>query len=91
MSMPGQKKTIPSLLVFAIWMFQISFALAESRDIARPATPSNRIAGGDMPLNLLEVEGRWVVSTNSGWHDGYLQIYDEQQRKVSGRMDLPSA
>jgi DNA-binding beta-propeller fold protein YncE len=91
MSMPGQKKTIPSLLVFAIWMFQISFALAESRDIARPATPSNRIAGGDMPLNLLEVEGRWVVSTNSGWHNAYLQIYDEQQRKVSGRMDLPSA
>jgi DNA-binding beta-propeller fold protein YncE len=90
--MPRHKKTIPALLVFAVWMFHVSLALAEPRyHDAQPATFANRIAGGDMPLNLLEVEGRWVVSTNSGWHNAYLQIYDEQLRKVSGRVDLPSA
>jgi DNA-binding beta-propeller fold protein YncE len=91
-SMPGHKKTTFILLVFAVWMFQVPFAFAQSRDNdAQLATSAHRVAGGDMPLNLLEVEGRWVVSTNSGWHNAYLQIYDEQQRKVSGRMDLPSA
>ena len=90
--MPRPKKTILILLVFAVWMSHISFAFAKSGDQnAQATTSSNRIAGGDMPLNLLEVEGRWVVSTNSGWHNSYLQIYDELQRKVSGRMDLPGA
>jgi DNA-binding beta-propeller fold protein YncE len=89
---PRHKKTIPALLVLALWMFHVSFALAESRDhYAQSATLANRIAGGDMPLNLLEVDGRWVISTNSGWHNAYLQSYDEQLHKVSARVDLPSA
>jgi DNA-binding beta-propeller fold protein YncE len=89
---PGPKKSIPALLVLAVWMFHVSFTFAGSREQnAAPPTFANRIAGGDMPLNLLEVEGRWIVSTNSGWHNAYLQIYDEQLRKVSGRVDLPSA
>ena len=89
---PRPKKTIPALLVLAFWMFHAPFALAESRDHdVQPAVFANRIAGGDMPLNLLEVDGRWVISTNSGWHNSYLQVYDEQLHKVSARLDLPSA
>jgi DNA-binding beta-propeller fold protein YncE len=86
----NRTKTIPILLIFALWFFFLSFA-ASGDTHATPARSSNRIAGGDMPLNLLEVEGRWIVSTNSGWHNSYLQIYDELQREVSGRMDLPGA
>ena len=44
-----------------------------------------------MPLNLLEVDGHWVISTNSGWRNAYLQVYDEQEHKVSARLDLVSA
>jgi DNA-binding beta-propeller fold protein YncE len=55
-----------------------------------PPDPPNRIAGGDMPLNLLEAEGRWILSTNSGWRNAYLQVYDEQKRTVSSRVQLPS-
>jgi hypothetical protein len=77
-------------VVLAICLIHISIALARSGDNnTLPAPSGHRIAGGDMPLNLLEVEGRWVVTTNSGWHNSYLQIYDQVQRKVSGRMDLP--
>ena len=80
------------LVAFAICLLHISFALAREGDNNTPSASSgHRIAGGDMPLNLLEVEGRWVVTTNSGWHNSYLQVYDELQRKVSGRMDLPGA
>jgi hypothetical protein len=39
-----------------------------------------------MPLNLLEAEGRWIVSTNSGWRNAYLQVYDEQKRTVVPRI-----
>jgi len=44
-----------------------------------------------MPLNLLEVDGQWVISTNSGWRNAYLQVYDEREHKVSTRLDLASA
>ena len=84
-------KTI-SLLVFAVWMLQSTLAFAGGGDqYTQPPSVAHRIAGGDMPLNLLEIDGRWIVSTNSGWHNAYLQIYDEQQHKVSSRIDLPSA
>jgi DNA-binding beta-propeller fold protein YncE len=55
------------------------------------ALADHRIAGGDMPLNLLESEGRWIVSTNSGWHNAYLQVYDRQSAKVTSHAGLPSA
>ena len=45
----------------------------------------HQVAGGDSPLNVIEVEGRWLVSTNSGWHKQYLQIYDERLHVVSAR------
>ena len=76
-------RRVACLLVVLGWIFQLSLASANAA--------ASRIAAGDMPLNLLEIDGRWVVSTNSGWHNAYLQVYDEQQRKVSGHMDLPSA
>lgn len=44
-----------------------------------------------MPLKLLEADGRWLISSNSGWHNTYLQSYDEQTHKVSGRIELPAA
>lgn len=44
-----------------------------------------------MPLNLSEISGRWLINTNSGWHNSYLQSYDEQLHTVSGRIDLPAA
>ena len=78
-------------VVLATCLLPISFALARSGDNNTPPAPSaHRVASGDMPLNLLEVAGRWVVTTNSGWHNPYLQIYDELEHKVSGRMDLPA-
>ena len=68
-------------VVLAICLMHISFALARSGDYSTSQAPSgHRIAGADMPLNLLEVEGRWVVTTNSGWHNSYLQVYDELER-----------
>jgi DNA-binding beta-propeller fold protein YncE len=85
-------KEISVLILFAVCVFPGSLALAEPQTRnARPPVSSRRIAPGDMPLNLLEVDGRWVVSTNSGWRNAYLQAYDEQQHRVSARIDLPSA
>lgn len=88
--MRRSKDTIQILLVFALCLLPLSFAASAHNHVPQTAS-SSRVAGGDMPLNLLEVEGRWIVSTNSGWHNSYLQSYDEVQHKVSGRMDLPGA
>ena len=44
-----------------------------------------------MPLNLLEADGRWIISTNSGWHNAYLQSYDEHLNRVAGRIEVPGA
>lgn len=44
-----------------------------------------------MPLNLLEVDGRWLISTNSGWHNSYLQSYDAQTHKISDHIEVPGA
>lgn len=48
------------------------------------------VADGDTPLNMIEVEGRWLVSTNSGWHKQYVQSFDEHLHTISARLDLPS-
>jgi DNA-binding beta-propeller fold protein YncE len=84
-------KMTARLIVFAVWIFLTTFAPASPADQNSQTPSEHRIAGGDIPLNLLEVEGRWVISTNSGWKNSYLQIFDEQEHKVSSRMDLPSA
>jgi hypothetical protein len=78
-------KTLFSWLLVAS-IFQSPFVLAS------PTTDiTHRVAGGDMPLNMSEIDGRWLISTNSGWHHAYLQSYDERLHTVSGRIDLPSA
>ena len=78
-------RTILTLLLLA-WAFQSAHSFAAPSSVA-----TSRVAGGDMPLNLLEVDGRWLISTNSGWHNAYLQSYDEQNHKVSGHIELPAA
>jgi DNA-binding beta-propeller fold protein YncE len=83
---------ISGVLLLVVSLFQPPNASARPADQSASKTSvSHRIAGGDMPLNLVEADGRWVISTNSGWKNAYLQIYDEQARKVSSRIDLPSA
>jgi len=89
-TLPKGKK-IACFLVLAVCVFPPSVG-AETEKRNPPSQQSSyRVAGGDMPLNLLEVEGRWVISTNSGWHNAYLQSYDEQRHRISGRIDLPGA
>src|SRR5215469_10095150 len=78
------------LFYTCIFPLLLPSTLAE-HPVVQPGNTAHRIAGGDMPLNLVEVEDRWLISTNSGWHNAYLQIYDEQAHKVSARMDVPSA
>jgi DNA-binding beta-propeller fold protein YncE len=78
-------KTLFSWLLVAS-IFQSPFVLASSA-----ADTIHRVAGGDIPLNMSEIDGRWLISTNSGWHHAYLQSYDERLHTVSGRIDLPSA
>src|ERR1700747_44433 len=60
-------RKILSLLLLA-WAFQSAHSFAAPSSVA-----TSRVAGGDMPLNLLEVDGRWLISTNSGWHNADLQ------------------
>ena len=72
-------------LLFLAWAFQSVYSPASS------SADTARVAGGDMPLGLSEADGRWLISTNSGWHNAYLQSYDEQTRKVSGHINLPAA
>lgn len=78
-------RTILTLLLLA-WAFQSAHSVAAPSSVA-----TSRVAGGDTPLNLLEVDGRWLISTNSGWHNAYLQSYDEQNHKVSGHIEVPAA
>lgn len=82
------KTTFYLLLILSI--IQCLPSLAALAD-GRKADKTYRVAGGDMPLNLLEVEGRWIISTNSGWHNSYLQSYDEHLHSVAGRIDVPGA
>ena len=77
-------KTIFFVLYLA-WAFHSGYSHASS------GTDAARVAGGDMPLSLLEADGRWLISTNSGWHNAYLQSYDEHTHKVSGHINLPAA
>ena len=83
-------KTTKGSLFFAASLLLCPLGLA-GETVPTPQLNSHRIAGGDMPLNLLEIEGRWVVSTNSGWRNAYLQIYDERLHKISSRVELPGA
>ena len=54
------------------------------------ASIATRVAGGDYPLNLIEVSERFLVSTNNGYGKQYLQTYDETRRDVTANLELPS-
>ena len=54
------------------------------------ATIAHRIAPGDYPLNLLEVNSRYLLSTNNGYGTQYLQAYDTLQRMVTGKLEFRS-
>jgi DNA-binding beta-propeller fold protein YncE len=51
---------------------------------------ATRVAAGDYPLNLLEIDGRFLISTNNGYGANYLQAYDESRAQVTGKLELPS-
>src|SRR3984893_17720287 len=67
-------------------MLLISAAMAASQH----ASIATRVAGGDYPLNLIEVAERYLVSTNNGYGKHYLQAYDETRREVTAKLELPS-
>ncbi|HKD08833.1 MAG TPA: alkaline phosphatase family protein [Bryobacteraceae bacterium] len=64
--------------------------LARAPGAAPQSAPGGLVAEGDYPLNLIEVEHRWVVSANSGWNRQYLQAYDWRSKTVSSRLELAS-
>lgn len=84
-------RVIGSFLVFVFGAFHGSFPLAQQGEQGAQPNLAHRIAGGDMPLNLMEADGRWVITTNSGWHNAYLQVYDEREHTISARLNLASA
>jgi len=58
--------------------------------VSQGASIATRVAGGDYPLNLIEVAERYLVSTNNGYGKQYLQAYDETLRDVTANLELPS-
>ena len=44
---------------------------------AGQASVITRVAQADYPLGLVEVEGRFLISTNNGYAANYLESYDE--------------
>jgi hypothetical protein len=85
-------REISALILLMACLFRSPLALAGPQyPNGQLPVASHRIAGGDMPLNLLEVDGRWLISTNSGVRNAYLQAFDQQQHRISSRIDLPSA
>ena len=51
---------------------------------------ATRVAGGDQPFNLIEIEHRFLISTNNGYDANYLQAYDESREQVAHKLELPS-
>jgi Phosphoesterase family len=79
------------LLILAFLAIPAFLATAKAKSPDRQSPSSFRVSDADMPLNLVEADDRWIISTNSGWHNAYLQSYDEQQHKVSGHLALAGA
>ncbi len=59
---------------------------------ASAETPSvaTRVAEADFPLSMIEIEGRYLISTNNGYGTNYLLSYDERDQKVVSKLELPS-
>jgi DNA-binding beta-propeller fold protein YncE len=83
-------KTISGFFLFLLLAAQVPPARSALRE--QSSQPSSfRVAKADMPLNLVEIDDRWIVSTNSGVHNAYLQSYDQQTANVADRVALSSA
>ena len=48
------------------------------------------VAPGEGPLNLIEIGERYLISSNSGYGPHFLQSFDEFDRSVVSRLELPS-
>lgn len=57
---------------------------------AGQASVATRVAQADYPLGFVEVEGRFLISTNDGYATNYLESYDEIQHRIVSRQVLPS-
>lgn len=75
---------MPKLLLPIALSICILPAFAEQPSVA------TRIASADSPLNLLEIDGRWLLSTNNGYGVNYLQAYDESRHQVTAKLEFPS-
>jgi YVTN family beta-propeller protein len=54
------------------------------------AAAASTVAPGDAPLNLIEAGERYLISSNSGYGDHFLQSWDEVARSVVSRLEVPS-
>jgi DNA-binding beta-propeller fold protein YncE len=71
---------------FAVVFFTVCLVLAAPKK----TSIATRVAPADYPLNLLEVNARYLLSTNNGYGTQYLQAYDALRRLVTGKLELPS-
>src|ERR1041384_3979674 len=63
----------------------------QAASVARePVSMARRVAQGDLPLRLIFVPERYIVSTNSGYERQYLQAFDEKRGIVTDKLELPS-
>ena len=78
--------TNPMLKTFAGFLLSVCMVLGAARNVSI----ATRVAAADYPLNLLNVNDRYLVSTNNGYGKQYLQSYDAIRRQVTGKLELPS-
>jgi len=62
----------------------LAFIVVASSAVAETVAP------GDAPLNLIETGERYLVTSNSGYGDHFLQSWDEVTHSVVGRLEVPS-
>jgi Phosphoesterase family len=91
----GNWKRIRGFLIGAALAVVAVLAPALSAGIPQAYGPNakslvRRIAPGDTPLNMVEIPGAFLISTNSGFGAEYLQAYDERREKVSDRLEFRS-
>jgi hypothetical protein len=91
MIMQAGSSSMKRLLILAFLGVPTFVGTTKTKNSDQQSPASFRVADADMPLNLVEADDRWIISTNSGWHNAYLQSYDEQQHKISGHVALAGA
>lgn len=74
------------LKTFAGFLLSVCMVLGAARNVSI----ATRVSAADYPLNVLNVNDRYLVSTNDGYGKQYLQSYDAIRRQVTGKLELPS-